>query len=64
MEVGKRIPSLDYVKGATIFLVVWMHVIQYCAGQTFENVLFTKVYGFHMPYIYDNIRFPVLYKTW
>ena len=49
MEVGKRIPYLDYVKGATIFLVVWMHVIQYCAGQTFENVLFTKVYGFHMP---------------
>lgn len=49
MEVGKRIPSLDYVKGATIFLVVWMHVIQYCAGQTFENLLFTKVYSFHMP---------------
>lgn len=49
MEVRKRIPSLDYVKGATIFLVVWMHVIQYCAGQTFENLLYAKVYCFHMP---------------
>ena len=45
----KRIYSLDYVKGSAIFLVVWLHVIQYLCGQTFENHLFTKVCSFHMP---------------
>ena len=57
----KRIVALDLVKGYGIFLVVWMHCIQYCSGATFINQLYAFVYSFHMPlfliisgYLYHN----------
>jgi fucose 4-O-acetylase-like acetyltransferase len=45
----KRIAYLDYVKGVAIFLVVWLHCIQYLFGKTDESLIFTSVVSFHMP---------------
>lgn len=49
LEKGQRLSSLDYVRGICIFLVVWIHCIQYFFGQVFENLLTTKTIAFHMP---------------
>ena len=51
-----RIVYLDFVKGVTIFLVVFGHCIQYGNGQEFlrsgaffDDILFKIIYSFHMP---------------
>lgn len=45
----KRIEALDIAKGLAIFLVVWMHCIQYIGNSSFDNQLYSIVYSFHMP---------------
>lgn len=45
----QRIAAFDFAKGMAIFLVVWMHSIQYLFGETFSNPVYRFVYSFHMP---------------
>ena len=40
---------LDHAKGLAIFLVIWMHCIQYLHKESFENSIYAIVYTFHMP---------------
>ena len=54
--VRSRIVGLDFVKGVTIFLVVFGHCIQYgngkeylSSGAFFDDILFKIIYSFHMP---------------
>lgn len=46
----QRIEALDIAKGIAIFLVVWMHCIQYIGNTSFNNNLYCFVYSFHMPF--------------
>ena len=55
-EGRRRIVGLDFVKGVTIFLVVFGHCIQYGNGQEysqsgafFDDIIFKIIYSFHMP---------------
>lgn len=47
----KRDDFIDYLKGVTIFFVLWGHSIQYmtCDLSFFSDVVFKKIYSFHMP---------------
>lgn len=44
-----RAQFIDIAKGIAIFLVIWMHCIQYLHHESFENNLYAAVYSFHMP---------------
>lgn len=44
-----RIVAFDMAKGMAMFLVVWMHCLQYTYCETFDNALYSFVYSFHMP---------------
>ncbi len=55
-QESTRNPFLDFVKGVSIFLVVFGHCIQYGSGAGFLNdgeffydILFQTIYAFHMP---------------
>ena len=61
MNLNDKVAALDLARGYAIFLVVWMHCLQYCAGMTFTNPLYAFIYAFHMPlfliisgYLYFN----------
>ena len=48
---GRR-TYINLVRGAAIFLMLWGHCVQYCAGKQFdfyENAAFKFIYSFHMP---------------
>lgn len=50
--IKQRSVYLDTVKGIAILLMLWGHVIQYCATGDFdfyENDVFRLIYSFHMP---------------
>lgn len=49
---NKRNQNIDFIKGITIFLVVYGHTIQYCipnGKDFFINKVFITIYSFHMP---------------
>lgn len=65
-SISKRNNKIDFIKGLSIFLVVWGHTIQYFNNGEFDffhNPIFIFIYTFHMPLFMFISGFLFLYST-